>query len=106
MRFGDLGVAQVHGVFIPHGAELDPTEAEIVGNDVTNVIEVLRDLIVDDGDFEWRLRHPGHAGERSRSANRSGHARTPEEISSCTAFHIAPFTSARTAVEWTGTTMI
>ena len=41
--------------------EFDPAQAEVVRNDITDVVKVLRDLIVDDGDFEWGFQRPGHA---------------------------------------------
>ena len=73
LHFGDLRIAQIHGVLVPCGAKLDPTQAEVVRDDVTDVVKVLRDLIVDDGDFEW-----GRAGGKGRGS----HTRTPEKTTS------------------------
>ena len=48
----DVGVGHVGDVLAPHAAQLDPLEAEVVGNYGADVIEVLRDFVVDGGDAE------------------------------------------------------
>ena len=50
LRALDVGVGHVGDVLVPHAAQFDPLQAEVVRGDRADVIEVLRDFVVDDGD--------------------------------------------------------
>ncbi len=47
-RLGKLVVGEVLEAFAPQAAQLDPMQAEVVGYDGAGVVEVGRDLVVDD----------------------------------------------------------
>ena len=51
---GDLRVGEGLEALVPHGAKLDPLEAEFMGGNRTGVIKVLGYLVGDDGDLEGR----------------------------------------------------
>ena len=52
---GDVGIVELEDVLAPHTAQLDPLQAEVVGDDRAGVIEVVGYLVVDDGDAEGGL---------------------------------------------------
>ena len=59
---GDLLLIERGDVLVPHAAQLDPLEAEILGGYLAGVVEVGRDFVVDDGEAEWAGRRYGMAG--------------------------------------------
>src|SRR5208337_5137764 len=72
LRVGNLRCAEVDDVLAPHGTKLDPAQAKIVRDNVTIVVEILGDLIVDDGNSERRLGCRSHADERPDGVGGSG----------------------------------
>ena len=52
--FRDFGVGDGLKVLAEHLSQFDVVKAEVVGDDRAGVIEVLRDFVGDDGDFEGR----------------------------------------------------
>jgi hypothetical protein len=55
-RLIDLLCREIHETLAPHGAKFDPAQPELLRHDMARVVEVGRDLVVDDSDLEGRFR--------------------------------------------------
>ena len=69
--FGEFVVVQQQNIFVPKAPQLDPFQAEFIGRDVTGMVQIVRNLVIDytntKGDLPIRLRareRPSEAGGR------------------------------------------
>ena len=82
--FRDFFFVEADDVLVPHAAQLDPFHAEFFRRHFADVAEVLRDLVIDYGNAEWRGRfsHRTEAGYSGRRRNNhSGDEITARETS-------------------------
>src|SRR6202034_588883 len=72
LSFPNLRLAQVHRVFAPHRAQLNPAESKLARHDMADMIEIRRNLVVDHSNSKRRMPGLGPGLERAYDASGCG----------------------------------